>query len=243
LVAKGSIAELIRQHGGIPTTGGRVTGATTVLVRGHSPTWYYGKEGKKERYATELIRRGLPLLIIDDVEFQTLIERGRPARVLDQIAGEPLDFIKPVSQKTFESIARISGPLDKERIGKARLEQGYLRQRLFGASGIGRCSLCGCEMPVSLLRAAHIKPRSECTHRERRDAANIVFAACLLGCDSLYEQGLLSVGLGGKIVCTRRTDSKILRTILSKLRGKTCLAWHDSNATYFKWHKGERFQC
>jgi len=52
------------------------------------------------------------------------------------------------------------------------------------------CSLCGQLLPVELLVAAHIKPRSECSRRERLDFENIVFGVCVLGCDALYEKGL-----------------------------------------------------
>jgi hypothetical protein len=63
---------------------------------------------------------------------------------------------------------------------RGRLEQGYLRSKLFGIAEVATCSLCGLSMPVSLLVAAHIKPRSECSRSERLDADNIVASMCLL---------------------------------------------------------------
>jgi hypothetical protein len=35
-------------------------------------------------------------------------------------------------------------------------------------------------VPLGLMIAEHIKPRSECSRRERLDAENIVFGVCLL---------------------------------------------------------------
>jgi hypothetical protein len=91
--------------------------------------------------------------------------------------------------------------------------------------------------------AAHIKPRSECTARERRDAPCIAFALCLLGCDALYEKGFLSVGDAGRVVTVSvvglpATVTKHLRAV----RGLRCQAWHEGTVDYFAWHYKWRFR-
>jgi hypothetical protein len=102
-----------------------------------------------------------------------------------------------------------------------------------------------CILPLALLVAAHIKPRSECSRQERLDAENIVFGVCVLGCDALYEKGFVAVLPGGKIHVTSRLDdvSKALRIALKSLHGRRCAAWKaGKNDRYFAWHKERRFQ-
>jgi hypothetical protein len=87
--------------------------------------------------------------------------------------------------------------------------------------------------------AAHIKPRSECSRAERLDAENIVFGVCLLGCDALYERGLISVK-NGRIV-TASHGSKALRQLLQPYQRRKCPGWTLSKTPYFDWHYERRF--
>ena len=104
------------------------------------------------------------------------------------------------------------------------------------------CCLCGRRYPLSLMIAAHIKARSECSRRERLDAENIVFGVCLLGCDALYERGLVSVGAKRKIyVSSPATMTRSLATFLRQLKRRKCAAWRESNAVYFDWHLTHQF--
>jgi hypothetical protein len=118
-----------------------------------------------------------------------------------------------------------------------------LRGLLYQERDRARCSLCGREFPVELMVAAHIKPRSECTPEERRDAECIAFAACLLGCDALYERGFVSVGRDGRVVTATATGLPApLREQLRVVRGRRCQAWHKGTAGYFAWHNRWRFR-
>jgi hypothetical protein len=232
---------LVRRKGGI-TTSGEVTSATTVLVRGDSSVWAYGDHGTKERAVAQLIRKGASISVIPDTEFRKLLEQRRWARISDRVAGEPILWVASATQRQFKEVAKIEGPLDREHTHRGRVEQSYLRSRLFGTAEEATCSLCGRRLPVNLLVAAHVKPRSECLRRERLDAQNIVASMCLLGCDALYERGLIAVSEGGKIRVTAAHSSRVVKAALRRFREQTCDAWNSSNALYFKWHLQRRFQ-
>ena len=103
----------VNQCGGIISSW-QVRADTTVLVRGESTDWAYVKYGLKEEKAAQLIRKGRDICLIQDFEFRKLLENGRPARVYDYVAGQPVRWLQPVSQKQFEQTAKIDGPLDRE---------------------------------------------------------------------------------------------------------------------------------
>jgi hypothetical protein len=144
--------------------------------------------------------------------------------------------------RQFQEAAAISGPLDREHSAIGRIEQSFLRHQLFGEVEEASCSLCGRRLPISLLVAAHIKPRSECSCRERLDAENVVFSLCLLGCDALYERGLVGVRRGGEICLSEAHDSSILKSFLHAYSRRKCSAWKETTAEYFDWHLMRRFQ-
>src|SRR5262245_41987666 len=84
------LSRLIKLAGG-RVASGRVTRSTDVLVRGESDFWKFGKYGKKEAAAARLLRRRKQVFVIDDYEFQKLIERRLPARLSTVIAGQPIE--------------------------------------------------------------------------------------------------------------------------------------------------------
>ncbi|MHA7263741.1 hypothetical protein ACX80W_11130 [Arthrobacter sp. TMN-37] len=93
---------------------------------------------------------------------------------------------------------------DKLVLAKRRVEQQYLRAILLEGSQL-RCSMCHREVPESLLVAGHIKPRWTCSEEERKDFASVAMLICLLGCDSLYERGLIAVNANGEC----REDTRV----------------------------------
>jgi hypothetical protein len=236
------LQRLVRRKGGIPTAGAEVTGATTVLVRGDSSVWAFGDYGTKELDAARLIRKGASISLVHDFEFRRLLEKGRGARVADRVAGEPVQWVVPATKRQFEQVARAPGELDREHTVRGRLEQSYLRYALFGNAENATCALCGCRLPVSLLVAAHLKPRSECSRHERLDAANIVAGMCLLGCDALYERGLVAVNDSGRILRSSAVSSRAVNAALRRFRRRMCNAWNSETAKYFNWHFVRRFQ-
>lgn len=225
--------------GGATTSKGAVTNNSTILVRGQWPNNEYGA---KERKAAELIRSGHQISVVADLEFQKLLEQGRSARVMDVVAGEPMEWLVGPSRKEFEKAAKTTGELDYMHTALGRIEQGFLRKGLFGKSSEAVCALCGRQLPVTLMVAAHIKPRSDCSRKERLDAANIVFGVCLLGCDVLYERGLISVGTKGKILTASAHGSKTLARLFAPYRGRVCPAWKPTSKGYFDWHFARRFE-
>lgn len=241
-LSRHELQRIVRRKGGVPSAGAEVTGATTVLVRGDSSVWAFGEYGTKERKAAELVRKGQSISLVHDSEFRKLLAGGRPARIADRIAGDPVQWLAMPTKRRFNRAASISGPLDREHTVLGRVEQSYLRHILFGQSGHAGCSLCGRVLPVGLLVAAHIKPRSECSRRERLDVKNIVFGVCLLGCDALYERGLVGVRERGRILVSAAPTSRAVTAALRGLRGRSCDAWNLACAGYFRWHWLRRFQ-
>lgn len=233
------LQRLVRRKGGIPTAGAEVTSATTVLVRGDSSVWAFGEYGTKELDAARLIHKGASIALVHDFEFRRLVEQGRGARVADRVAGEPVQWVVPATKRQFEQVARVPGELDREHTVRGRLE---LRHKLFGSAENATCSLCGRRLPVGLLVAAHLKPRSECSRRERLDAENIVAGICLLGCDALYERGLVAVSDGGRLLLSTAVSCPAVNAALRPFRRRICNAWNSETAKYFIWHVERRFQ-
>jgi hypothetical protein len=110
---------------------------------------------------------------------------------------------------------------------KARREQAILR----GSLGIGTgdssrlhtCGLCGRDVPESLIVAAHIKPRRECSEAERLDIPAIAIPACLLGCDALFEHGFITVGRDGTVIANGASSLE-----LEHIAGRQSVAWNDA---------------
>lgn len=240
-ITQGELGRLIRKRGGSYAEG--VTRSTDLLVRGDSSTWAHGDYGRKEEAAVRWIRKGKPIKVVHDYEFRKLVENGKPARLTTTIAGQPVEWLNaPQDPKGFLRIAKIPGALDREHTTRGRVEQGYLRSLLFKGKDFHKCALCGRPFPIELLVAVHIKPRSECSAGERRDAAHIVFPLCQMGCDLLYERGYVSVADSGRIVVTRSKEiTRPVRAHLRNLKGKRCPSWNPKTENYFRWHYERRF--
>lgn len=84
-------------------------------------------------------------------------------------------------------------PTDAAVQGTKRLEQRALRDRLLRFPGGPTCILCGQSMPREFLVAAHVLPRRMLSDDERLMFEDVAVLMCLLGCDALYERGLVSV--------------------------------------------------
>jgi hypothetical protein len=121
---------------------------------------------------------------------------------------------------------------------KVRREQGYLRDRLLDGRESAPCALCGDTYPKTFLVAAHIKKRAECTDEERRDIYHVAMLACSFGCDSLYENGWITVDESGVIHSSSRDTSRgRLAAQLRALDGHQCPAHGPASAPYFEWHR------
>ncbi|MHA7291510.1 hypothetical protein ACX80V_17980 [Arthrobacter sp. MDT3-24] len=116
-----------------------------------------------------------------------------------------------------------------------RAEQRYLREALLARYG-NQCAICGRFLPKNLLIAAHIKLRSQSSHRDRLDFAAAAMLACSLGCDALFERGYLTVDDGGLVRTTPTDDPELLR-VLDKLGGSRCLAFSEATKKNFEFHR------
>jgi hypothetical protein len=150
---------IIKSGGAKATPGGKVTDHATVLVRGDSSFWAYGDHGLKEQQAAALLRRGKPISVVHDFEFRNLLESGRPARVADRVAGEPVRWLIAPSKRQFRSVAELGGPLDREYSARGRVEQSYLRHILFGNENCAKCSLWS--------NVSHVASHS-CSHKAKK---------------------------------------------------------------------------
>lgn len=123
---------------------------------------------------------------------------------------------------------------------KYRKEQGALRQRLFGSASQARCGICGRRYPVRYLHTAHIKSRSACSEEERKDWKNVVIAACLFGCDALFEDGMLTVDPTGVIhVNDGHDQTPAFAAFTASLAGKVAPSFTPENRKYFEWRNAQ----
>jgi hypothetical protein len=128
------------------------------------------------------------------------------------------------------------GTLDRKVTSSSRVEQAYHRNRLLGRKRSGSCALCGQDIPRTLLVAAHIKKRRDCTRDERLDN-NVVMLNCKLGCDALYEEGFITVNHGVIMNGKPYPHSPHVAKNVEELLGKPCKAWNESSEPYFRWHR------
>jgi len=131
---------------------------------------------------------------------------------------------------------QFTGRLDLDAATLARGEQAALRTFLFGKASIAECALCGRSLPVSLLRAAHIKRRSQCSDQERRDFRAVAMPACVLGCDALFELGWVTVDDEGTIEPVGEL-SGAAEAARAEIVGGTCKAFSHWTKPYFAWHR------
>lgn len=134
--------------------------------------------------------------------------------------------------------------LDGTAAVKVRKEQAALRSLLAGGRDRATCALCGQEYPMQFLVAAHVKKRSLCSDKERRDLRHVAMLACVFGCDALYEAGWITVGCDGRIHTIPPTIASggRIEQHLHALQGQQCTAHDLSSETYFAWHRTTIFR-
>lgn len=119
---------------------------------------------------------------------------------------------------------------------KTRGEHRQLVKHLFHNKSHVPCALCGRHLPVSLLVTAHIKQRAKATASQRIDS-NIVMAACVLGCDELYERGYIFLDKNGVLKSEMLGISDALDESLNLLVGRKPSVFSDATRRYFSWHR------
>ncbi len=170
-----------------------------------------------------------------------------PAGGQPGVAGRPAlaDDVAPELRK-LDQLAAFTGSTDGAAVVRAaRNEQKVLRKALGlgpDAAGAVQCGLCSRHFPRQLLVAAHIKPRSECTEEERQALTRVAMAACLLGCDALFEAGYIAVDGSGRILTARRDLApSALQTLLRELERRRAPAWNEAREVHFAWHRDHTF--
>jgi formamidopyrimidine-DNA glycosylase len=126
--------------------------------------------------------------------------------------------------------------LETIRLATMRKEQSLVRKWLLQGAATGECVMCGNVLPAELLIAAHVKPRHLCNNIEKRDIKNNTALMCTLGCDALFERGLLSVR-DGKVAAGSHTSSTAVRDSVAQRVGHMCAAFTASSKPYFDWRR------
>ena len=144
---------------------------------------------------------------------------------------------RTVDNQVKELLGDFSGGTDRPITGTFRREQRALRQHLIGNRKSGECGLCGRSLSSNLLVASHIKPRNECTEKERIDPS-VVMLACVLGCDSLFDKGFIYIDQNGIIKVSSKSDGfPDLSQFVSAIDGQLAKAYSEKAKDYFAWHE------
>ncbi len=149
-----------------------------------------------------------------------------------------LTRVGPLSPGQTEDpgLLALDGQLDAEHLTLVRREQRDIRARLFQEPN-ATCSICARTFPTELMRAAYIKPPSECSAVERRDPANII-PLCTLGCDFLFRSGDIAVDEEGIVVRRERElSTPAFDEQVKGLEGLSCSAHNSLREPFFQWHR------
>ncbi|MGW7531858.1 hypothetical protein [Amycolatopsis sp. NPDC054798] len=67
--------------------------------------------------------------------------------------------------------------------------------------------------------------------------------ACVLGCDSLFERGCISVGENGEILVSGvvADSSVVAEFVRNRLEGRISAWWNTERDKYYAWHRQHVF--
>lgn len=182
-----------------------------------------------------------------------VLNREQSLQVIDafDLEGDYLDTPTPASEVSGEKHSREdilkallalenNKELDRDTKRKYRVEQSLLRELLFNGEEEVECVCCQTKLSPKFFATAHIKKRSHCSNEEKLDV-NVIMPLCYLGCDMLFEKGLLVVDSLGHFQRTDTMGKAVpyegrLGTLLAKYDKKFCSYWKEETAPYFEWH-------
>ncbi|WP_051831413.1 HNH endonuclease [Streptomyces violens] len=173
--------------------------------------------------------------------------RGSDGEMLTDLVGfeasPPALSVPGQGERAKSTDGTTEGPTDIRAEAQRRAEQGRIKKALLpGAEG--ECALCGRTLPREFLVAAHIKKRSACDDAERWDIRNVAMLACLLGCDSLFEHGFITVESGGvlRISPVIQSAPAVAKYVKEHLANCTTPWWSAEREQYYSWHRSHIFQ-
>lgn len=183
------------------------------------------------------------LRFISDISPRMKVVNGHPPaqqfqhiRRLTPKSGKDLSRLwHKTATATFRQVDRSFSAFDREQRIVRRGEQAAVRSLLVGEAEVADCGICGETLPVSLLVAAHLKPRSVCTPAEKCDIRDNIVLMCKLGCDDLFEKGFIAVDSGKIVVGISARQTDYLKIRVEELVGRDCPSWLPSRARYFRW--------
>ncbi|MBT2605579.1 HNH endonuclease [Bacillus sp. ISL-53] len=147
----------------------------------------------------------------------------------------PIYNVNESSERTIEEFKEFQ-ELDIMGVSLQRREQHFLRRYLFHGKVTEQCAICGNELPITFLVAAHIKPRAKCTDSEKIDFRNIVVPMCKFGCDELFERGYISVQKCKVVSIPRYIRTTFLDDYINSIVEKEIKFWSKDKEKYFQWH-------
>jgi hypothetical protein len=174
----------------------------------------------------------------------TVLNDDRSAALFDFLElDSDLHPAAPTRSELQAMIANLPAGTDAAVSSLRRLEQGLLRRTLLPRAE-GLCDICGDELPVQFLVAAHIKKRSACSVAERLDIPSVAMVACKFGCDALFEEGYIAVDESGSIVVSPlapRADAA--GRYLQRLDGRKVAVAAGARLSYFSWHLNHTYRA
>jgi hypothetical protein len=228
-----------------------VTRITTPLYVDASPMWPDKDEAFPERVKLDFLldTENVDGLVLGTAALEKLKDSankggvvliGDDPSVLERLGSPPSPGLPSQDHaQRIEEDDRVLG-VDTNLSGYAhvlvRKEQQKLRRIQCGNAMVLRCDLCGRSLPRRMVRTAHIKKRSRCTHDEQRSLKNLMLA-CTAGCDEMFEHGYIYVDHVGVIrKSPLSTATNDLDALAHRLSGHLC-AGYDGKQAYFGWHR------
>jgi hypothetical protein len=187
-------------------------------------------------YAIDSLKR-------DEQDFSFIIELLESTSVdYDETLIQSLYEIGKLQDKNFEENLKLRLQEIKHTDGRvnemlSRKEQDLLRAILFKGVSESKCAICHRTFPTDLMVAAHIKPRSKCSTRERKNPS-VVMPVCKVGCDDFFEKGYIIVGNSGEIKINENMIlSNELEIVLRELTGKYCTHFNNDTEIFFSYKR------
>lgn len=164
-----------------------------------------------------------------------ILDEEKSMRLFNAFDLQSNTHLPDVDEEDYQTASIELDELNKKVETNVRLEQGYLRKKVFNYKTISNCSICDKSLNIEFLVCAHIKKRSKCDDDEKRNIHNVT-PMCKFGCDELFERGYIVVE-NGVIKTLKNNNTDFINSYLEKLNGKSCSIFNEHNEPFFNWHK------